>query len=208
MKLKTIAAITLSAASTLASAQWYGAVSAGSSSMSIKSSDIGIGSAGVTTSSVNKSESDTGYKLQMGYQFNRNFAIEGGYVDLGKFSGTNNTSTPSGSLRNDMSASGWTAMAVGFLPASENLSFLGKVGAIFSTAKYNLTTTGGMTTGGMPSSGSKSDINIAYGVGLEYGITKSLGLRAELETFSDMRGGDAVAKRDVNLYSIGLTAKF
>ena len=208
MKLKTIAAIALFSASTVVSAQWYGAASGGSSTTSIKNSDIGVGTAGVTTSSVSKNESSSGYKLQLGYQFNPHFAVEGGYVDLGKFKGTNNTSTPAGSLSNEMSATGWNATAVGLLPMSEKFIALGKAGLLLSSAKYDLSTTGSMTTGSMPRSGSKSDINLIYGLGLQYNLNKTLAFRAEFETFTDIRGGDSVEKRDVVLYSAGLIVKF
>ncbi len=40
----------------------------------------------LTTTSITSDDKDVGYKLFLGYQFHRDFALEGGYFDLGKFS--------------------------------------------------------------------------------------------------------------------------
>src|SRR6266480_2733739 len=48
--------------------------------------------AGLGNTGYGANNSDTGWKLFAGYKFHPNFAVEGGYVDLGKFSaGTNIT---------------------------------------------------------------------------------------------------------------------
>lgn len=173
--------------------------------MPLKDSDVAV--TGGTTSTVTKNETSTGYKLQLGYQFTPNFALEGGYVDLGKVNATNAITGPAGSLRGDVAATGWNVMAVGFLPATEKLSFLGKIGTIYSTTKGDYSTTGAVVLSGA-SSYSKSEFNVAYGVGLQYNISSKLAVRGELENFVDLRAADGGSKRTVGLYSIGLVAKF
>lgn len=206
MKAKILVAVTLITASTLASAQWYGGISAGTSNVPLKDSDVAV--TGATTSSVQKNESATGFKLQAGYQFNKNFALEGGYVNLGKANATRNVTAPaSGSLRGEVSADGWNMMAVGFVPATEKLSLLGKLGGILSTTKGEYSTTGAVTIVGATSS-SKSELNPAYGLGLQYAVSEKLALRAELDSFIDLRAADNGNKRSVDLYSVGLYMKF
>jgi OOP family OmpA-OmpF porin len=205
MKFKTLLVIALSTASTLASAQWYGGISAGTSSIQLKDSDVAV--TGGTTSSIQKNETGTGFKLLAGYQFNPNFALEGGYVNLGKANATNSVTGPTGSLRGDISADGWTAMAVGMLPATERLSLLGKIGTLYSTTKGEYSPTGAMVIVG-PTSASKSEFNLAYGLGLQYDISKTVSIRGELDSYADLRISDAGNKRTVNLLSVGVVSRF
>lgn len=208
MKLKAIFALAAVSASSLACAQWYGGASIGMSSTPLYASDVPV--TGATANSYSKNETDTGYKVQLGYQFNPNFALEGGYVNLGKANITNKVTAPIvGSLRGDVKADGWNLMAVGILPVTEDLSLLGKVGALFSTTKGDYTTTGAVfLAAGVQPSYTKSETNLAYGVGLQYNINKSLSVRGEAESFVDLRASDASKKRNVDLYSIGLIFKF
>src|SRR5205085_1339549 len=86
---------------------WYVGVNIGQSSAEIdeeRISDSLLG-AGLSVSSFSKDDSDTGYKLFGGYQFNENFALEGGYFDLGKF-GYTATTIPAGTLSGDIAVSG------------------------------------------------------------------------------------------------------
>jgi OOP family OmpA-OmpF porin len=205
MNLKALLAVVALFATSVASAQWYGAIGTSTSAVPLKNSDVPV--TGVTTSTVTKNETGTGYKLQLGYQFNRNLAIEGGYVDLGKVNATNTTTGPAGTLRGEVGSTGWNAMVVGLLPATEKLSFLGKVGTIYSTTKGDYSTTGGIVLSG-PASYSKSEFNIAYGIGLQYDFNSKLAVRGELEDFVDLRAADGGSKRTISLYSIGLVAKF
>jgi len=56
-----------------------------------------LASAGITQTSIDEDERDTGYKLFGGYRFNKYWALEGGYFDLGEFSFTA-TTVPAGTL--------------------------------------------------------------------------------------------------------------
>lgn len=208
MKFKVLLAVAAVSASSLASAQWYGGASIGSSNASVDTSGMIV--TGATASSVSKNESDTGYKLLAGYQFHPNFALEGGYVNLGKLSATLNVTAPAvGSLNVDYKADGWNLMAVGILPVSNDFSLFGKIGGFYSTTKGDASTTGAVVLlPGQQTSLSKSEFNLAYGLGVQYNINKSISVRGELERFADLRPSDAANKANVDLYSIGLIYKF
>lgn len=208
MNLKALLAVAALSATSLASAQWYGVAGVGSSNISLSNSYVPVD--GATTSTFPKSENSTGYKLQLGYQFNRNFALEGGYVDLGKFNIANNVTAPFvGSLRGDVKADGWNLMAVGRAPLSDNFTLLGKVGTIYSTTTGDYSTSGAVfLRPGVQSSYKKSEFNLAYGLGAQYQFSKALAVRVEAESFADLRPSDTASKGTVTLYSLGLVFSF
>jgi OmpA-OmpF porin, OOP family len=163
----------------------------------------GLQGAGLATSTINDNRTDTGYKLFGGYQFNKNFALEGGYFDLGK-AGFTATTVPAGTLNGQIKLRGLNLDAVGFLPITENLSLLGRVGANYAEAKDSFSGTGAVTVANPAVT--QSGTNVKYGMGLEYALTKTLALRGELERY---RVNDAVGNHgDVDLFSVGLVYRF
>jgi len=158
---------------------------------------------GFTSATIVDSNHDTGYKLFGGYQFNPNFALEGGYYDLGKFGFTANT-VPPGSLNGTMRATGFNLDAVGFLPFTEKLSAFGRVGLNYADARDSFTSSG-LVYVPQPDP-SKRSLNYKLGVGLQYAFTDALAMRLEAERY---RMDDAVGnKGDVNLISVGLVYSF
>jgi OOP family OmpA-OmpF porin len=161
---------------------------------------LGRGFTGVT---IADDDRDTGYKLYGGYRFNRNFAVEGGFFDLGKF-GFTATTVPAGTLSGNIKIRGVNLDAVGILPITEKFSALGRIGVNYAQAKDHFTGTGAVTvTNPDPK---KSDTNYKFGVGLQYDFTETLGVRVEAERY---RINDAVGNRgDVDLISVGLVYRF
>ena len=86
----------------------------------------------------------TGYKLFGGYKFNKNFALEGGYFDLGKF-GFTATTVPAGTLNGNIKLKGLNLDAVGILPIAEKFSAFGRVGLNYAQAKDSFTGTGAVS---------------------------------------------------------------
>jgi OOP family OmpA-OmpF porin len=138
-------------------------------------------------------ETDTALKFIAGYQFNRNFALEGGYIDLGSVT----ISGPGGSATFESTA--FELVGVGSLPLADRFSVYGKFGfyRADSELNFNLVVLG---------SGSASETNtdITFGVGLRYDFTRNLGLRAEWQRYGDV--GDGAT--DVDVMSVGLIWKF
>jgi hypothetical protein len=86
---------------------WYIGANAGLSRAKIDDPRItsSLIDEGFAVTGINNDDSHFGYKLIGGYQFDKYFALEGGYFDLGKFSFTANT-LPPGSLAGDLKLSG------------------------------------------------------------------------------------------------------
>ena len=184
---------------------WYGGANIGRSAANIDDPRItsGLAAGGLGTSSISDRDRSTGFKLYGGYQLHRNFALEGGYFDLGKFGYTANT-IPTGTLDGNIKLKGFNLDAVGILPITDQFSALGRVGLNYAKASDSFTGTGAVNvTNPNPS---KSGTNYKLGVGLQYAFTEALGMRAEVERY---RVNDAVGnKGHVDLFSVGLVYRF
>ena len=127
---------------------------------------------------------DEGWKLFGGYQVNRNFAVEGGYADLGQ------AAIPGAVL--DTSA--WFAHAVGILPINEQFGLFGKLGL----AMVETDTTG---------IGTLDSTSPAFGLGLRYFFTPQFGIRGEWDRFR-APGSPFTGKSDVDYWSISAVFRF
>lgn len=181
------------------SAGWYMGGNIGLSTANIDRDRI---TQNITTTSYNDDESDLGYKLFGGYQFNKYFALEGGYFNLGKFDYALSTAT--GTAEGDIKVMGANLDAVAILPITENFSLFGRVGAIYSRAKDSFGTTGTISI--TDTNPKESDFNYKFGAGLQYAITDAVGIRLETERYriNDAVGNDG----DIDLLSVGLTYRF
>lgn len=158
---------------------------------------------GFSTTRYTDDDSDWGYKVFGGYQFNRFFAIEGGYYDLGAFQFRADTDPP-GSLFGGIEVDGLNLDAVGFLPIGERFSFLGRIGAAHSDADARFRGTGAVDP--TTSRSSEKDTNIKFGVGAQWALSNHLGLRAEAERYHFDDSFDNRA--DIDLISLGLVLRF
>ncbi|MDP3137789.1 MAG: OmpA family protein [Burkholderiaceae bacterium] len=214
MKLKNISRaaglITLTAlASSLALAQetsgWYAGGNIGRSAAAIDNPRIinNLLNSGLATTLMLNDDRDTAGKIFGGYQFNKNFALEAGYFDLGRFSFAA-TTVPPGTLNGNIRLRGVNLDAVGILPLTERFSALGRIGLNYAQARDSFSGTGAVfVTNPSPS---KRDTNLKVGVGLMYAFTESLALRLEAERY---RINDAVGNRgNVDLVSLGLVYRF
>jgi len=156
-----------------------------------------------TTVSIIDDNRDTGYKLFGGYRYNKNFAVEGGYFELGQFGFTATTTLPPGTLTGNIKLKGLNLDAVGTLPLTEKFSAFGRLGLNYAQARDSFTGIGVTVNNPNPS---KNDTNYKFGAGLQYDFTPSLGMRIEAERY---RINDAVGNRgDVDMYSLGLIYRF
>ncbi|MBC5785161.1 outer membrane beta-barrel protein [Ramlibacter sp. USB13] len=137
-------------------------------------------------------DKDTAWKLYGGYQINRNFAIEGGYYDLGRYDFGYAAPGGTGSARYQ----GLNLDLVGSLPLSDRFSVFGRIGAAYTRARTDF--------GG--TSRSEREWGPKYGLGVEYAFTPQLAVRGEWERY---RVDDAFRGRgDIDVASIGLVYRF
>jgi OOP family OmpA-OmpF porin len=184
---------------------WYGGIGIGKSrewNHHPRITNQLLGS-GLITNSISDDSRDTGYKLFAGKKINKNFAVEAGYFDLGKF-GFTATTTPPGSLTGTIKLRGVNADVLGIVPITEKFSAFGRLGVQYAQAKDTFRGTGAVAV--LNPSPSKSDTNIKYGVGVQYDFTDSLAMRGEWERY---RINDAVGNRgNIDMLLVGLVYTF
>jgi OOP family OmpA-OmpF porin len=186
-------------------AGWYAGANVGQSRAKIDDARItgGLQASGLATTSINDDDRSTGYKLYGGYQINRNFALEGGYFDLGKFGFTANTA-PAGTLSGNTRMRGLNLDLVGILPITEKFSAFARAGMTYAEAKDSFSGTGAVNV--LNPNPSKREANYKLGLGVQYELTQALAMRGEVERY---RINDAVGNRgDINLVSVGLVYRF
>lgn len=155
------------------------------------------------TDSTNLDDENGAYKLQLGYQLNENFAIEGGYVDLGKteftYSITDSIDTQTGKISWDNK--GWNLDGVLILPVNAGVSLFGKLGLIRAETKIKETDS---IYGDSSDTVTKTRPN--FGVGVAYNFYRGLSARLEAERF--FRLAQSGSKMDIDLYSLGVSYHF
>jgi len=184
---------------------WYFGVNGGGTMATIDNARIAreLLAQGLTATSFSNRERDSGYKLYGGYQLNRNFALEAGYFDLGKF-GFTSTTTPAGTFTGDIKLRGINLDLVGSLPLTEKFSAFVRIGANYAEAQDSFSGTGAVRV--INPNPSSRETNYKAGLGLQYALSEPLALRLEAERY---RVNDAVGNNGhVDLVSLGLVYRF
>jgi OOP family OmpA-OmpF porin len=160
---------------------------------------IDTGASSVTFSS---DQRDTAYKLFVGKQLNKNFALEAGYFDLGKYNFQAAT-TPPGSLNGEVGFRGLNLDMLAQLPLSERFSIYARLGMNYARTDSHFTGDRLFAVSNPNSSDNK--LNPKVGLGMEYKFTEALAIRGEAERY---RLNDVIHNHtDVDFYSINLVYK-
>jgi OmpA-OmpF porin, OOP family len=182
--LTAIAALGLMAATTVAQADTQPGFYAGA----------GIGSTKIGADELDDTgfdDSDVGFKVFGGYDFNQNFGIEVSYVDFGE------GSADAGGASASVGVSALTASAVGKLPVSEMFTLYGKLGFASYDVDLDFNNVPGFGSGHL----SDSDSDLMYGVGgaLSFGGTFEARLEYEAINVDDF---------DINMISVSGLFRF
>lgn len=171
-----------------------------------------LAASGITaTSEIDNTDANgnIAWKLFGGYEINRFFAVETGYMAFQDvYANVSATAPTVGTARLGLQTEAWMLAAKGTYPVSENFSLFAKLGANFWDQTL-LTTNTTVYPNNSPSkplqgtqvSESDSGSGLYYGVGASYDLGKYLTLRAEWERF-DVNGAD------IDAFSGGVLFKF
>jgi hypothetical protein len=147
------------------------------------------------------SRPDNPYRLRLGYQYSRYFAVEGEFVDFGARAA--DVFANPASLATGLRSTGFGVDTIAMLPLW-GFSFYGRLGAYRGDARGGL---GWHSTSLLPDPASRG-ARWRYGLGMRYDFTRSLGIRAELERHSPLHGSMAPEIEPADQLSVGLSWRF
>lgn len=192
----SVVAAGLLGASSVATAQdpsgrMYAGISLGQAELKGFCNDVQGIAASVAGTVSSCDEKDSMFKFFLGYRVNRNFAIEGSYIDYGDASATGQSFGVPFSVSADATAFG--VAALGIIPLGDRFSLFGKFGLLFTDGGASASGAGGSF------SDSASETGLHLGVGAMFDITQNFGIRAEWERNDEL---------EVDTMSIGLQVRF
>ena len=142
---------------------------------------------------------DTATSIFGGYQFDRHWSAEAGYIDLGKFtasaSGTESGVPTTGSA--SLKASAFSVGVTGILPVNGEFGLSGRIGIVRwrTDESTSLSALGVSTTQDQH----KTGVSLHIGAGAQYDFTREVRGRAELVRYPGTNGRSQI---DVLLFSI------
>lgn len=183
---------------------YYGGIGVGQSQSQIdeQRTAASLLAPGVGITGLSRDDKVTAYKLFGGYQFTPNFALEGGYFNLGKI-GFQST-TAGGTLNGQYEVEGLNLDLVGTAPLGSGWGAFGRLGAQYANTRSSFNGTGT----GVPSDPGPSErqTNLKVGLGLQYEFNPSVILRGEAERYRVRDGMGNLG--DVNVFSLALVFPF
>ncbi len=143
-------------------------------------------------------DSDTAANVYVGYQFNENFAVEGGYHDLGSINSmVGNCSSPEPI---DPSADGLSVSVLGRAPVSDRVAVFGRAGAMF----WNMDVDASANAPAVSDNG----VSPLAGVGVGVAISERIEGRVEYNRFFDVGEQETTGQTDIDTLTAGVAVKF
>lgn len=226
VKLLVASIIAISANSAIAeSGKWYAGVGAGQSfyndwsSANITAFDDALGV--VNFDGYQSTDSDDtafGYKLFGGYRFHENIAVELSYIDMGEVDANSYASgtfydAQDNAIVGDLNASAnanvdaFTLDVALNYPVSSVIALIAKGGVYAADTELQLSASSDIPgTEKYNYSKTESSTGLHYGIGINFKVTDTIGLRAEWERLDQVEANDG--ESDVDLLSAALVYDF
>jgi OOP family OmpA-OmpF porin len=167
--------------------------------------DTGLAAQGIGSASSIKKNATT-FGLNLGYQFTPNWAVEGGYTDLGSHDINGTVSSPaSDGLSGKVKARMWNVAAVGTLPLEGGFGVYAKLGVARTDTKVDIASTTGATT---PLDTKDDRWSPLIGVGALYRINENLDATVEYNRIDRLGSDNSTGRFDANTVMAGLRYRF
>jgi OOP family OmpA-OmpF porin len=178
-----------------------GELTSSNTSLSNHADDTALKHAGATSLSSSDDGNSNQFRIQVGDKFTPNFAVEAGYIDLGK--SNYSAKYKGGKASNEVKAGGVDVAALGIIPVTEQISIFGKAGVVVASVKSHLKVSGPASD----ASNSSTDtvVEPLLGVGATYQLSKKMDIRTEFDHVSNLGKSE---KMDSNMFSLGVVYHF
>lgn len=188
-------------------AGWYAGIDLGRSNLGLSGGGIDGAVANLGfVGSASISNQDSGAGLNLGYRFSQSFALEGGYIDLGKYNFSSFTTAPAAdTVQGIYKAHALSLSAVGILPMNNKWSLFGKAGVARTTADLSANSVTGATALGR-ASGSGS--GLLFGAGATYNFARNWFGKAELDRYQHVGDPSSTGQANINVFSLGMGLRF
>ena len=132
-----------------------------------------------------------------GYQVNKYFGAELGYIDLDEFKAS------ASGITETVKVKGVELLGVGTIPINPHFEVYGKVGVYYWDLKDSCAGTSCLFA-----SQSETGTELTYGLGAKFNFTKNVGLRVQYQRYKDVGDEATTGKSDIDLLSLGVVFKF
>lgn len=179
---------TVSGAALAADSGFYGAVDIGQS----KAKDACTG----MPAGVSCDDKDTSYRLAGGYNFDKNFGAEISYTDYG------DATASAAGVSASVGATAFQIVGTGALPLDNQFSLTAKAGLASVDVDASATVLG------VSAAASASDTNFVWGIGAQYNVTPSIGIRVNYENLGTVGDNATTGTAKLTNISAGVVFKF
>jgi OOP family OmpA-OmpF porin len=204
--------LTLSGQACHAQAQepgWYVGGSVGGSRTKFNNVDFTL-TPPVAGASESQTTNKTGSKFFAGYDFTRNWAVEGAFVSLGTPQ-YNYTGRVAG--RDAYKVTSWNLAAKGTMPLRNKFEVFAKLGATSNRASSETAISGAVVQN---TASTKTRADVLIGVGGAYNLYSNMAVRLEYESFGKFGNGvnqlvattGQTGRANVGMWSVGMSYKF
>lgn len=145
-------------------------------------------------------DKDTTWKIFGGYNFNRTFGVELGYVDFGEFNATGSAGVLPATA--SVEAQAVELLAIGSLPITQQLYAYLKGGVFRWDADSRV------TIGSASATSSDDGTDWTVGLGLRYDFTRSLGARLQYQRYNNVGNPGTTGNSDIDQWTIGVMFRF
>lgn len=169
---------------------WYLGAGVGYTSVDQSISDTSVPVAGSTSDSVQIRDTNTAGRGFVGFQLNRNFAIEAGYMHTGPHKVTRTVFEPvglAGTYDLRWRIQGFHLDALGILPVTEGFKLIGKVGVMRATTKATF------NAPGFSDARESSKFAFRYGAAVQFDLTDRIAFRADADVIKKGTNSNTVS---------------
>jgi len=146
-------------------------------------------------------DKDGTWKIFGGYNFNRNLAVELGYVDFGEFNATGSTALGLPATAS-VEAQAIELLAIGSFPITQQLYAYVKGGAFRWDADSRV------AIGAVSAATGDDGTDWTVGLGLRYDFTRNVGARIQYQRYNNVGNAGSTGNSDIDQWTIGVMYRF